>query len=286
MSRQTDPQAMVRAYGARIRQFMPVDRSVALSRRDLEPPRYRITRSSLWKDEINPWKEKDRLPLLEGGLLGELIYGDEPRIIDDLVVDPDDPAAEYLAGQRSLMAIPNYDRGVALNMTVLMRSEPGAFDREQLPEWVWMSNLFGRATHNLVLSEELKRAYALVERELKVVADIQRSLLPKVLPDDPDPRPGRPLPDVAVGRRRLLRLLPAPRRPVGHPDRRRQRPRHARGGDDGHHPQHRPRLSTAPSTRRGRCSTTSTSSWPPATPPTTRRSSPRSTASTTPSGAS
>jgi phosphoserine phosphatase RsbU/P len=185
MSRQTDPQAMVRAYGSRIRQLMPADRTVALSRRDLEPPRYRITRSSLWKDDINPWKEKDRLPLFEGGLLGELIYGDEPRIIDDLVVDPGDPCAEYLAGQRSLMALPNYDRGVALNMSVLMRTEPGAFDRERLPEWVWTSNLFGRAAHNLVLSEELKRTSALMERELKVVADIQRSLLPKVLPTIP-----------------------------------------------------------------------------------------------------
>jgi sigma-B regulation protein RsbU (phosphoserine phosphatase) len=185
MSRQTDPQAMVRDYGSRMRQLMPVDRTVALSRRDLEPPRYRITRSSLWKDEINPWKEKDRLPLFDRGLLGELIYGDEPRIIDDLVVDPRDPAAEYLAGQRSLLAIPNYDRGAALNMTVLMRSEPGAFDREQLPEWVWTSNLFGMAAHNLVLSGELKRASALMERELKVVADIQRSLLPKVLPAIP-----------------------------------------------------------------------------------------------------
>ncbi len=185
MSRQTDPQAMVREYGTRMRQLIPVDRSVALSRRDLEPPRYRITRSNLWKDEINPWKEKDRLPLFDRGLLGELIYGDEPRIIDDLVVDPGDPAAEYLAGQRSLMAIPNYDRGAALNMTVLMRSQPGAFDREHLPEWVWTSNLFGMAAHNLVLSDELKRASILVERELKVVADIQRSLLPKVLPTIP-----------------------------------------------------------------------------------------------------
>ena len=70
-------------------------------------------------------------------------------------------------------------------MTVLMRTEPGAFDREQLPEWVWTSNLFGRAAHNLVLSEELKRTSALMERELKVVADIQRSLLPKVLPTIP-----------------------------------------------------------------------------------------------------
>lgn len=185
MSLQTDPQAMVRAYGARIRQIMPADRFVALSRRGLEFPRYRITRSSQWTEEVNPWKEKHRLPLLEGGLLGELLYGDKPQIIDELEVSPDDPAASYLAGQRSLMAIPHYDGGTALNMAILMRSAPHAFDRDELPEHVWMSNLFGRATQNLVLAEELKRAYDVVDRELKVVADIQRSLLPKTIPNIP-----------------------------------------------------------------------------------------------------
>ena len=114
MSLQDDPQAMVRTYGRRVRKLMPGDRWISLSRRGLEPPQYRITRSSTWTEEINPWKEKDRLPLLEGGLLGELIYGDEPRIIDDIapLLKPDDPAYDYLAGFRSLMAIPHYDHGV------------------------------------------------------------------------------------------------------------------------------------------------------------------------------
>ncbi len=186
MSRQTDPQAMVRAYGTRMRQLMQTDRTVSLSRRDLPPQKYRITRSSLWREEINPWHNKDRLPVLEGGLLGELIYGDEPRIIDDIQFASDDPAAEYFTGMGSLIAVPNYDQGVALNMVVLMRKEPAAFQREQFPMWVWMSNLFGRATHNLVLSEEVKKAYEAVDYELKVVADIQRSLLPRELPRIPN----------------------------------------------------------------------------------------------------
>ena len=114
-----------------------------------------------------------------------MIYGDEPRIIDDLQVAPDDPAYEYLAGPRSLMAIPHFDQGVATNMVVRMRNEPAAFDRAGFPEWVWISNLFGRATQNLVLAEELRQAYSVVERELKVVADIQRSLLPKTMPTIP-----------------------------------------------------------------------------------------------------
>jgi sigma-B regulation protein RsbU (phosphoserine phosphatase) len=182
MSRQTDPQAMVRAYGVRVRQLIPADRRLSLSRRDLAPPYFRITRSSTWEHEVNPWKDKDRLPLLKGGLLADLIYGDEPRLIDDLRVAADDPATEYLAGQRSLLAIPLYDQGVALNMVVQMRGEPGGFDPAQVPQTVWLSNLFGRAAHNLVLAEELRQAYSAVDREMKVVAEIQRSLLPAKLP--------------------------------------------------------------------------------------------------------
>lgn len=185
MSRQTDPQAMVRAYGERIRKLLPSDGFLALSRRGLEAPRYRITRSSRWKEPINPWKEKDRLPLLEGGLLADLIYGDEPRIVEELDVDPADPAAPYLEGMRSLMAIPNYDAGVALNMTVTLSAIPGYFDAAILPEWTWMSNLFGRATNTLALKEELRGAYEMVDRELHAVADMQRALLPRTLPTIP-----------------------------------------------------------------------------------------------------
>ena len=70
-------------------------------------------------------------------------------------------------------------------MVVTMMEEPGAFDPEQFPERFWISSLFGRATQTLVLNDELKRAYEIVERELKVVADIQRSLLPRDLPAIP-----------------------------------------------------------------------------------------------------
>lgn len=185
MSLETDPQAMVRGYGARVRELMPIDRFVALSRRDLEPPKYRITRSSTWDKEVNPWKDKASLPVLDGGLLGDLLYGDEPRIIDDLEVSPDDPAAPYFEGMRSLIAAPHFDRGRALNMVVSMRKEPAAFSHDQFPEWVWLNNLFGRATQNLVLSNQLEQAYEIVERELKIVADLQRTLLPKRLPRIP-----------------------------------------------------------------------------------------------------
>jgi sigma-B regulation protein RsbU (phosphoserine phosphatase) len=70
-------------------------------------------------------------------------------------------------------------------MVLLMRTEPAAFDPRQFPEMVWMSNLFGRITHNLVLSDQLKEAFDAVDYEMKLVADIQRSLLPAKMPNIP-----------------------------------------------------------------------------------------------------
>jgi sigma-B regulation protein RsbU (phosphoserine phosphatase) len=187
ISRQTDPQVISRIYGQRMRHLLPIDRFLSLSRRDLQAPHFRITRATLWKEEINPWKERDRLPLLQGGLLAELIYGDEPRIVDDLAaaVADNDPAREYFDGMGSLVAIPHYDQGAALNMVVQMRKEPAAFDPEELPELVWTNNLYGRATLNLVLAEQVQSAYQAVDEEMKTVADLQRSLLPDPLPKIP-----------------------------------------------------------------------------------------------------
>ena len=118
------------------------------------------------------------MPLFEGGLIAKLIYGDEPRIIDNLDVPEDDPAAEYLAGHHSLDGDPDVRPG--------RRPEHGHHAaegavvplEEELPELVWLSNLFGRATSNLVLSEELRRSNQALHREMKVVGEIQRSLLP------------------------------------------------------------------------------------------------------------
>jgi sigma-B regulation protein RsbU (phosphoserine phosphatase) len=185
MSLQTDPQAMVRTYAKRIQTILPVDGRMSLSRRGLQAPQYRITRSTHWTEEVNPWKEKHRLPLFDSGLLSDLIYRSEAVIISDLNISPHDPAAEYLRDYRSLMAIPMFDQGESLNMVVSLRREPNGFVREELPTIVWLSNLFGRATNNLVLAEELQQTYRKLDHELRVVADIQRSLLPASIPKIP-----------------------------------------------------------------------------------------------------
>lgn len=181
MSLGTDPQEMVREYGARIRPFIGADRTISLSRRGLNSPAFRITRSDLWTEEINPWTQKNRLPLLEGGLLARLIYGDQPALIPDFQADPADPAYEHLAGHRCLIAIPHYDGGLALNMVVHLHREPAGFLPEHLPELVLLGNLFGRATRGLVLAADLQRANGRLHDQYRIITELNDAVLEQAI---------------------------------------------------------------------------------------------------------
>lgn len=185
ISRQSDPQELVRTYGERIQQLTPIDRRLSLSRRELDHPSFRITRSTTWTESINPWSEKDRLPLLRDGILADVCYRNETTLIDDLHVTDSDPAIEYLSGFGSLLAIPMFENGESMNTVVLLQRSKAAFDHDQIPDLVWRSNLFGRATGTLVLKSQLEAAYKELDRELKSVARLQRALLPAELPKIP-----------------------------------------------------------------------------------------------------
>jgi sigma-B regulation protein RsbU (phosphoserine phosphatase) len=187
ISRQSDPQAAAQLYGRRLREEKLVisDAYIAVSRRGLERPAYRITRSSLWKRDINPWTEKDLLPVYNSGLLGELIYSEEPCVITDLQsrLAPDDPALEHFARMNMLVSLPQYDDGVAQNLSVTLVRDPATFPMDRIPIMMWQSNLWGRSVLNLVLRKELKVAYDALDKELQQVGKIQKSLLPVKLPE-------------------------------------------------------------------------------------------------------
>ncbi|MHC4224007.1 MAG: PP2C family protein-serine/threonine phosphatase [Planctomycetota bacterium] len=184
VSGQTDPHAMVKAYGERMRVTRNA-RMLSLSRRGVEAPKYIVARDTGRGELLNPWKEREQLPVLEGGLLGKLVYSNQAHVINELKVDEDDPYGEVLSEYGSLVALPVFDGGEALNLVVFLRERGGAFDPEDMPQLVWTTNLFGRATHNLVLTRQVESAYEMLDRELKEVADVQRSLLPATLPEIP-----------------------------------------------------------------------------------------------------
>lgn len=183
LSRQTDPNEMVTTYAKRMKALVRLDATLSLSRRGLEYPYYRVTRSSKWSKTVDPWRHAEKLPLLKGGLLADLIYGDVPRLINPVEMAENDPARAYVPHARSIMAIPHYEDGVGLNMVVLARGDAEGFDPESFPEFVQSSNLFGRTTKNLVLTRQLREALGALDRELRAVGEIQRALLPQEQPD-------------------------------------------------------------------------------------------------------
>jgi len=183
----TDPQELVAVYWGGIGELVPGDDYVSLSRRNVEPPFYLITRSSRFTEHHNPWTHRELLPRLSGGILGEIVYANQPIIIDDLSarLKEDDPAWFYLQGFDSLIALPQYDCGEGLNVTVMLMPPGMEMDRAIIPTMHWHAGLFGRGTTNLVLRNQLASALATLDRELQVVGNIQRSLLPQKLPAIP-----------------------------------------------------------------------------------------------------
>ncbi len=186
ISRQTDPHLVTNVFRRCMQRLYGGEHSFSISRRELEPPYYRITRSTRWTEDINPWVEKRRLPLLKGGLLADLLYQGDPQMFTDFQAPPDEPAGEYLRDARSFLYLPIYDGGDALNAVVRTSSDPQGFQPSQFADALLAANLFGRATQLLLFARQLQAANAELEREMDRVSQIQRSLLPARLPDIPD----------------------------------------------------------------------------------------------------
>ncbi len=183
----TDPEELVEVYWQGIGELISIEDYVAVSRRNLNPPFYLVTRSSRFTEHLNPWTQRDQLPRLSGGLLGEIAYANQPVIIDDLParLAADDPGRFYLEGFQSLIALPQYDGGEGLNVTAMLLPNGVDIDPATIPMMHWQAGLFGRGTQNLVLRNQLASALGTLDRELQTVGDIQRSLLPETLPSIP-----------------------------------------------------------------------------------------------------
>jgi sigma-B regulation protein RsbU (phosphoserine phosphatase) len=183
----TDPEKLVSAYWNGIYELLPNRDHMAVSRRGVEPPYFLVTRSSRVKGGVNPWKQREQLPKLSGGIVGGIAYANKPVIIDDLParLKPDDPSYFYLEGFQTVIALPQYDGGEGLNVLLALVPPGIDLDFATVPMLHWQSALFGRGTTNMVLRNQLSAALADLDRELQTVGEIQRSLLPQELPTIP-----------------------------------------------------------------------------------------------------
>jgi sigma-B regulation protein RsbU (phosphoserine phosphatase) len=182
LSVQEDAEHLLRVFDRQAGMILHRDGVVTLTRRDVEPPSYRVTRSWRWKEDVWFTLDGPRLPTESGGLLGQLLYAGKPALINRLEVAADDPSWEHLEGMRSLACVPGYDQGRPLNLVVLLRREPDSFTLEDLESLLLNTNLLGRTVSNLVLTQQLQEAKRALDHEKDQVGRMQRHLLPAQLP--------------------------------------------------------------------------------------------------------
>ncbi|NRA58265.1 MAG: serine/threonine-protein phosphatase [Phycisphaerales bacterium] len=197
VSRASEPMDIQMAF-RRMWKLRPVDLYVSASVRGLQNGQYKITRQIETRDVMeaeddglalyaqqNPWSNWERIPVHEGGLVGELIEHGEPvlRKFDGITGDP--VLGDVAREMRSMIATPIFDQGQPLNWAFQFARDPDALNEDSLELFVMMANLSGTATRNLVAVQEAKRATDRLRTQFEEVARVQQSLLPRKLPSIP-----------------------------------------------------------------------------------------------------
>ncbi len=185
ISRLSDPEEVFREYSLRIRNIFPSDRVLLIRRAPEDITLLQMVEITDWDNPVHPWDSSEKYLPLTTGLLVQLFDQADATLLHDFEVTEEDPAYSVLEGMRSLRAIPLFEQGETSQMVIGLKAEPNSYREEDLAAMVWLSNLFGRAIQNLMLAQKVRQTYQSVDRELKVIGEIQRSLLPEELPQIP-----------------------------------------------------------------------------------------------------
>lgn len=194
-----DPARLLTHFSKWYSNKRPSDAFVTTSRRNMPPGQYKITRmfsAGEWasrfekfdRESPNPWRDWNKLEARSGGLLGLLMSREEPQLITDLNLPHDPVLGDFFAPYRTIIAIPNFDNGHALNWSFSLCYRPDAATLDQVEAWMLDGNILGAATRNLVSKRELTRLNTELVQQLEEVAQVQRALLPQKNPEIPHTR--------------------------------------------------------------------------------------------------
>jgi phosphoserine phosphatase RsbU/P len=193
-SRATRPIDVLRAFGQRYWSLKPIDYFLSISVRGLEPGQYKITRridaaavlaGSASLPTVDPWGDWEKIPVREGGLVGALVADPRPKLVRSLPEEVDPVLGRAVAPLRSCIALPLYERGEVLNWAIEFRRAESGFTTEDLEEALVVANLIGSTNRMLLLYEEVRRLHSALRVQFEDVARVQRSLLPRKIPDIP-----------------------------------------------------------------------------------------------------
>jgi phosphoserine phosphatase RsbU/P len=190
----TDPSQVLEIFGPYFRRKRPSDVYLGVSVRGLKPGEYKITRKFRFDpdgdavenlNDVNPWRDWDRLPTYTGGLIGQLIARGEPSLIHHLDAADDPAIGDIVADMGACLASPHFDRGEPTNWAISFVRDPEGFDIETVDEAFLLGSLLGTVTRQILSIAQTKSLNRQLQSQFEEVARVQRSLLPSRIPDIP-----------------------------------------------------------------------------------------------------
>ncbi len=190
LSKATDPSEVLHAFGEGWAKLAGSSGYISLSCRGLEPGEYRLTRQLVLgqitrEDRDSLWAPSGDLPVHTDGLLGRIVRGGKPVVVQDLDVKDDPVLGDSIAAYRSLTATPLFDGGKVLNWAISLSTDPSVHTEKELEDVLLRSNLVGGTVRHVQTAKKLREVHQRVKDEVEKIANIQQALLPEKLPDIP-----------------------------------------------------------------------------------------------------
>jgi len=189
MSRNPDPDAIVRMVSGAMRKAYGPWAVILLSVRHMAPEYYLVTRLINHDGHevitgMDPWYGDPTRPPQHGGLLGRLIREGEPRLLGSIDIGEDPALGDALCGYHSIITVPVYEAGEIVNWMVLAHPDSGGFREVDLEWGIMRANMVGAMINQQFANRQLQNATAQLQHEVDNIAALQRALLP------PEPGPG------------------------------------------------------------------------------------------------
>lgn len=179
------PRQTYAAFLETMRKIYPDYCYVEISSLGLSAGEFRVTRVRR-EDRIeavpdcSPW-QLEGVPVRNGGVMAQLLARNEPSVVHNLIIPPDDPVFAELRDYHSLQAGPG-GFGEPCNWVLVLARAPDEFDLESLENMALRVSLSGIALKNQQIIGELRRANAFIDAEVDRIAAIQQALLPAAPP--------------------------------------------------------------------------------------------------------
>lgn len=185
-----DPHAVLELFIQVVQDSFAAACYMAISTNGLADGRFRVAR---WRTadgrECVPPADLGRAahdqPVREGGVIASLLVSGSPTLVHGWSADDDAVFGDSLAAYRCAVAVPVFEADDSLDWVVLFHSEPDGISHDDVESLLVLANL-SRATVNFAhghqrVEHDAKR----VHRQVDLIADIQKVLLPATPPDVP-----------------------------------------------------------------------------------------------------